>query len=42
MKLLGLTAWNFRRLIADNPSIAQKLLRAMADRLRGAGPDPRH
>jgi CRP/FNR family cyclic AMP-dependent transcriptional regulator len=42
MRLLGLTAWNFRRLITDNPSIAQKLLRAMADRLRGATTDPRH
>jgi len=36
MKLLGLTAWNFRQLVSHNPSIAQKLLRVMADRLRSA------
>jgi CRP/FNR family transcriptional regulator, cyclic AMP receptor protein len=35
VRLIGLTAWAFRQLVAQNPSIAQKLLRVMAERLRG-------
>ena len=40
MKLLGVTAWNFRRLIQDHPAIAQKLLKVMAERLRSSNKDP--
>jgi CRP/FNR family transcriptional regulator, cyclic AMP receptor protein len=40
MKLLGITAWNFRRLVTQNPGIAQKLLKVMAERLRGTNRDP--
>lgn len=42
MRLYGITAWNFRRLIAQNPSIAQKLLRVMADRLRQSSRELTH
>ncbi|MFN2590565.1 MAG: cyclic nucleotide-binding domain-containing protein [Actinomycetota bacterium] len=42
VRLYGLTAWNFRRLVAQNPSIAQKLLKVMADRLRKTSKDPTH
>ncbi len=33
---LGLTAWEFRRLIESNPSIASKMLKIMAQRLRSS------
>ncbi len=36
VRMLGLTAWVFRRLIVENPAIAPKLLQAMAARLRAA------
>jgi CRP-like cAMP-binding protein len=42
MKLLGLTAWAFRRLVAQNPSIAPKLLKVMGERLRNSARDVRH
>jgi CRP/FNR family cyclic AMP-dependent transcriptional regulator len=42
MKLYGLTAWSFRQLVAQNPSIAQKLLKVMADRLRRTSKDLTH
>jgi len=42
MRLLGLTAWSFRRLVSANPSIAPKLLKVMGERLRDSGRDPRH
>ncbi len=42
MTLYGLTAWSFRQLVAQNPSIAQKLLRVMADRLRRTSKDLTH
>ena len=42
IELLGLTAWTFRRLVAQNPSIAPKLLKVMGERLRGSTRDPRH
>jgi CRP/FNR family cyclic AMP-dependent transcriptional regulator len=42
LKLLGLTAWNFRRLVAQNPSIAPKLLKVMGERLRGTTRDHTH
>jgi CRP/FNR family transcriptional regulator, cyclic AMP receptor protein len=37
--MLGITAWAFRQIIAKNPSIAQKLLRVMAERLRASTKD---
>lgn len=33
---IGLTAWDFRRLIESNPSIASKMLKIMAQRLRAS------
>lgn len=42
MTLYGLTAWSFRQLVARNPSIAQKLLKVMADRLRRTSKDLTH
>ena len=42
IRLLGLTAWNFRRLVAQNPSIAPKLLKVMGERLRDSSRDPTH
>jgi CRP/FNR family cyclic AMP-dependent transcriptional regulator len=32
----GLTAWVFKRLVEQNPSIAAKMLKVMAQRLRGS------
>jgi CRP/FNR family transcriptional regulator, cyclic AMP receptor protein len=34
MTLLGLTQWVFKRLVEQNPAIATKVLRVMAQRLR--------
>ena len=42
LRLLGLTAWNFRRLVAQSPSIGPKLLKVMGERLRGMSKDVRH
>jgi CRP-like cAMP-binding protein len=42
MKLLGITAWNFRRLVTQQPGIAQKLLKVMAERLRVSNRDITH
>jgi CRP-like cAMP-binding protein len=42
IKLYGLTAWAFKELVAQNPSIAQKLLKVMADRLRQTSKDLTH
>jgi CRP/FNR family cyclic AMP-dependent transcriptional regulator len=33
-KMLGLTQWVFKRLVEQNPSLASKLLKVMAQRLR--------
>ena len=33
---LGMTPWTFKRLIEQNPSIASKMLKVMAQRLRGS------
>jgi len=38
---LGLTPWVFKRLVDSNPSIASKLLKVMAERLRASSKDPR-
>ena len=38
--MLGLTAWVFRGVLEQYPSIAQKMLVSMAGRLRGAKPNP--
>jgi CRP-like cAMP-binding protein len=38
---LGLTAWVFKRLIERNPSIASKMLKVMAQRLRASSRDVR-
>lgn len=38
---LGLTPWVFKRLIESNPSIASKMLKVMAQRLRASSKDPR-
>lgn len=42
MRLYGLTAWSFRQLVSQNPSIAQKLLKVMADRLRKTSKELTH
>ena len=42
LRLLGLTAWNFRRLMAQNPSIGPKLLKVMGERLRESSRDLKH
>ena len=34
VRMLGLTGWSFKRVIQHNPSIATKLLKVMATRLR--------
>jgi CRP/FNR family cyclic AMP-dependent transcriptional regulator len=34
IRLLGLTQWVFKRLVEQNPSIASKMLKVMAQRLR--------
>jgi CRP/FNR family cyclic AMP-dependent transcriptional regulator len=40
--MLGLTSWVFRRLVEENPSVATKMLKVMATRLRGASQDLSH
>jgi CRP/FNR family transcriptional regulator, cyclic AMP receptor protein len=40
MQLLVLNSRSFSALIADNPSVSRKLLRGMAERLRGAETSP--
>jgi CRP/FNR family transcriptional regulator, cyclic AMP receptor protein len=42
MQLLVLSSRSFSTLIADNPSVSRKLLRGMAERLRGAETTPTH
>jgi CRP/FNR family cyclic AMP-dependent transcriptional regulator len=42
LRLMGLTAWNFRRLMAQNPSIGPKLLKVMGERLRESSRDVKH
>jgi CRP/FNR family cyclic AMP-dependent transcriptional regulator len=37
---LGLTQWVFKTLVENNPSIAAKLLKVMAARLRASSQDP--
>ena len=37
---LGLTQWVFKSLVEHNPSIASKLLKVMASRLRSSSKDP--
>jgi CRP-like cAMP-binding protein len=34
MRLLALTQWVFKRLVEQNPNIASKMLKIMAQRLR--------
>ncbi len=37
---LGLTQWVFKSLVENNPSIASKMLKVMASRLRSSSKDP--
>lgn len=37
---LGLTPWDFKRLVEGNPGIASKMLKVMAQRLRTSSKDP--
>lgn len=39
---LGLTPWDFKRLVEGNPAIASKMLKVMAQRLRSSSKDPTH
>jgi CRP/FNR family cyclic AMP-dependent transcriptional regulator len=39
---LGLTPWTFKRLIEQNPSIASKMLKVMAQRLRSTAKQLKH
>jgi CRP/FNR family transcriptional regulator, cyclic AMP receptor protein len=39
---LGLTPWDFKRLVESNPAIASKMLKVMAQRLRSSSKDPTH
>jgi len=39
---LGITAWVFKRLIETNPSIASKMLKVMAERLRQSSKELTH
>lgn len=39
---LGITPWTFKRLIEQNPSIASKMLRVMAQRLRSTAKQLKH
>jgi CRP-like cAMP-binding protein len=38
---LGLTPWDFKRLVESSPAIASKMLKVMAQRLRNSSKDPR-
>jgi hypothetical protein len=40
MRLLGVTAWAFKGLLTQYPSITIKLLEGVASRLRAASPSP--
>jgi len=40
--MLGLTQWVFKRLIEQHPSIASKMLKVMAQRLRASSKDLTH
>lgn len=42
IRLLGITAWDFHHLVEHTPSIAPKLLKVMAARLRSAAADVTH
>jgi CRP-like cAMP-binding protein len=42
MQLLVLSSRSFSALVAENPSVSRKLLRGMAERLRGAETTPTH
>ena len=42
VRLIGITQWVFKRLVEQNPSLAWKLLRVMAARLRGTRPQLTH
>ena len=42
IQLLGLTQWNFKRLVEGNPAIATKMLKTMAGRLRAASAQVTH
>jgi CRP-like cAMP-binding protein len=39
--MLGLTPWDFKRLIESSPAIASKMLKVMAQRLRSSSKDVR-
>lgn len=39
---LGLTPWDFKRLVENSPAIASKMLKVMAQRLRSSAKDPTH
>jgi CRP-like cAMP-binding protein len=39
---LGITPWTFKRLIEQNPSIASKMLKVMAQRLRSTAKQLKH
>ena len=39
---LGITPWTFKRLIEQNPSIASKMLKVMATRLRSSAKQLKH
>jgi CRP-like cAMP-binding protein len=36
IRVIGLTQWVFRRMVEQNPSVAMKMLKVMASRLRNA------
>jgi CRP-like cAMP-binding protein len=42
VRLLGLTAWVFRGLLQEHPTIAMKMLEVVAGRLRSASSDVTH
>jgi CRP-like cAMP-binding protein len=42
MQLLVLSSRSFSSLISENPAVSRKLLRGMAERLRGAESAPTH
>jgi CRP-like cAMP-binding protein len=42
IQLLGVTQWNFKRLVEGNPAIATKMLKTMAARLRAASEEITH
>ena len=42
IELLGLTQWNFKRMVESNPAIATKMLKTMAGRLRAASAQVTH